>query len=274
MVLERLYSSSYIKKHKPITLLLGIAYAICGISFALFLFPDNPAPMSIAFISLFAAVSLSDLLIFRENIKQKNRRSLQEFFKENKDILFILSYLFIGILFTFAFFSIFMPTLTTNQIFSGQVNMMHTLSAKNIFDFGRFNSIFSNNLKVLLVCIFTSFLFGISTIFLLILIWNASVIGVIFGLAAKNSVTTQNPFFYFLFILIAALPHIGLEISSYLFAGVVGDKFSQLIYLKGIFSSKGVLTGIMLFLLLSFILLILAAIVETAVTPHIIKLFL
>ena len=184
--------------------------------------------------------------------------------------------MFIGILITFAFFSIFMPSITADQLFSNQEDLIYTVSAKEIFEFGSFNSIFSNNVKVLLVCIISSFLFGIGTIFLFIIIWNASVIGVVFGLAAKHSAINQNPFMYFLLILLAALPHIILEISAYFFGGVVGDKFSYILSEKKILSktNQAIILGAMIFLIIAFIVLVLAAIVEAIITPNLINLFL
>ena len=273
MVLEKLYDALYIKEHKHIAFILGIAYAICGISFSVFLFPDDPAPMAIAFISLISVVSLKDILIFEKKILTG-----KSFVRQHRDILILLSYMFMGILITFAFFSIFMPMLTTTQVFSNQVGFVHTLSAKDIFDFGDIGSIFMNNAKVLLVCILTAFLFGMSTIFLLIIIWNASVIGVVFGVAAKQSalISNRNPLIYFLLILLAALPHIILEISAYLFGGIVGDRIALIATSKNRWSKTNqlILTGALFFLLFAFMILILAASVETNLTPNFIELLL
>jgi uncharacterized membrane protein SpoIIM required for sporulation len=274
MVLEKLYNAQYIKENKHIALVLGIAYAICGISFSVYLFPTDPAPMAIAFISLFSVVSLSDLLLFREKPKFT---TLKGFLREHKDILLILSYLFMGILLTFAFFSIFMPSITTNQIFEDQAKLVTTLTAKNIFSYSDFNPMLLNNVKVLAICIICSILFGMGTIFLLIIIWNASVIGVVFGLAAKHSAATnQPPYIYFILILLAALPHIMLEILAYFLGGIVGDKISYLLSTKRISFdiSRTIFTGITIFLITSFAILILAAIVETKITPFFIELFL
>ncbi len=277
MVLEKLYTADYIHQHKPITFILGVAYAVCGISFSLFLFPQDPALIAIAFISLFTVVSLSDLLIY-EKKAQLSALPLREFLKENRDIFVIFSYLFLGVLFTFAFFSIFMPSISASHLFSSQVDFVETFSARNIFSFGDFSSILSNNLKVLLVCILSSFLFGVGTLFLFIIIWNASVIGVVFGLAAKSSALAINysPFAYFFLILLAALPHIILEVSAYFFGGIAAGKVSALTLAKDTFSKKhrGVFKGALLFLVLSFVVLVIAAIVETVLTPYLIELLL
>jgi len=76
----------------------------------------------------------------------------------------------------------------------------------------------ANNLKVLVVCLIASLVYGAGAIF--IITWNASVWGVVFALIAKNSALAagQNPYAAFALMLV---------LSFLLFAGCTASGFDS-----------------------------------------------
>src|SRR3989344_1992805 len=110
--------------------------------------------------------------------------------KKNSKAIVFLTFLFLGFVVSFSLWFIFLPQSTVNLMFSSQLetieainsNVVHFMTS-NIIDyklgFTTFLGILSNNVKVLIFCIFFAFFFGAGSIF--ILTWNASVIAAAVG---------------------------------------------------------------------------------------------
>jgi uncharacterized membrane protein SpoIIM required for sporulation len=280
MVFEKLYTSEFLLKNKIFIFVIALAYSVFGIAGSLLLFHTyNPSTTSLALISLILLVVLKDILKITSLKLHKQKKSMRwEIFKEYLRHLSIFAYLFAGIMLCFAFFSMILPVQGSSYIFAAQYSLLGTASADQLYSNGDFFSIFLNNLVVLVVCLVTSFLFGIGTIYLFVVIWNASVIGVIFGLVAKQTAVaaTHSPILIFFFILIAALPHIVVEIASYLLAGITGENLSNYLFFndtkkKHYFS---IIQASILTVLVSIVLLIIGSLIEISFAPYIISMFL
>ncbi|MFH1212212.1 MAG: stage II sporulation protein M [Candidatus Woesearchaeota archaeon] len=159
--------------------------------------------------------------------------------------------------------SIILPNFAPATIFNSQSSFVVSDSAKHIFISADPNSLFMNNLAVLVACFVTSLLFGIGTIFLFIVVWNASVVGVVFGVLSKETATAIGvpPLFIFIIVLAASLPHIIFEISAYLLSGILGEHISDSMLHK--IHIKAPLNFFFLSMIAAVLLLFLAALLET-----------
>ena len=126
MVLEQIYSVSWLRKKPKYTFLLGITYSILGLFLAILIFPKNPGLASIAFTSLIILPSLNKLFELEENKEARKKLDLRlwNLFKEQIDVVKIYLFLFLGMLLTYAFFSMWFPPLANSAIFSQQINLI------------------------------------------------------------------------------------------------------------------------------------------------------
>lgn len=275
MVFEQLYSEAWIEKKSRYAFLMGLGYSILGIATAMFIFPSDPGIASIALTSLLILPSLSKLLEIEANqAARTDKFNIIKMFKEHSDIIKIYFFLFLGTLVAFAFFSIVWPSLATSRIFSQQAGILGT-TGYAAYSKGMFSVLLSNNLKVLLVCLIASLFYGAGAIF--VITWNASVWGVVFGLIAKKSVLLSggNVFIVFALTIAAVFPHMILEALSYFLAAISGGIISKAVIREKIFTKRFnhiIEDGLMMFVI-AIVILLVAVIIESFVTGHVINLF-
>lgn len=281
MVFEKFYTAEFLQKNKFYIFIIALAYSVFGIAGSLLLFHNfNPSTTSLALISLILLIVLKDVLKISNPLRlySKKETMRQEIFKEYKYQLSIFAYLFAGIVVCFSIFSLALPVRSSSFVFAEQYNLLGVSSADQLYAHGSFSSIFLNNLMVLVVCLVTSFLFSIGTIYLFIVIWNASVIGVVFGIVAKQTALagTYSPILVLILILIAALPHIIVEIASYLLAGITGENLSNYLFFNETKKRHhfSIIQASIITILLSIFLLVIGSLIEISFAPYVIKLFL
>lgn len=274
MVLERLYPLRLIERNLIFALLLGFGYAVIGIGVSVILFPEDPAIVSLAFISLMFYPSINTLLKQEEEIEAtKDTFSLREFFGEHKHMFRVYILFFLGILLAFSFFSMVLPSLATNHIFENQINIMAGAgSARTIrFSMKLFIDLFQNNLSVLLLCFIAALIFGDGAIFLII--WNASVWGTIFGNLARTAAfnVDKNPFIYFWIILVIVFPHMILEAFSYVCSATAGGVISKGLVGEKFYSERFrfIIKNIILLLIFALLVLVIAVTIETYVLMNV-----
>ncbi|MBW3003541.1 stage II sporulation protein M [Candidatus Woesearchaeota archaeon] len=271
MVLEQLYPISWIEKRKGYAFLMGISYSILGIFSGMVIFPDNPGLVSIAFTSLLLLPSLNRLLALEENVEARKRFWSLQFFREHWDVVKIYLFLWLGIMLTYAFFTLVLPQMSSSLIFAQQARVVG--AGIGITGFGAsFSKVFFNNLWVLLIVLIASFIYGAGSIF--VITWNASVWGVVFGLIAQNS-GQQNPYIYFILTFIAVLPHLVAEASSYLLAAVSGGVISKAVIREKFMSSrfKKIVTDGFLIFGIGVLVLVIGAYIEASASGTIISFF-
>jgi uncharacterized membrane protein SpoIIM required for sporulation len=262
-MLEQLYSPQFLKEHPAYAFLLGIAYSAVGIGASVILFPQDPALISVLIISVLFLPSLYRLALIEER-EQKAKGLLKAIYNQRQFIK-VYFYAFFGMFITYAFFSTIMPNLAASILFKEQLAIIGGPSGGASFSGSLFQGILSNNLKILLICFVVSLVMGNGSIFLIT--WNASVWGTIFGNVAKSAAFAvgKNPFIYLVLILISVLPHVILEIGSYIFATISGTEVSEG-FLREKFGSnafRNLMIINALILLTGIILLLLGAVVET-----------
>lgn len=231
MVLEQIYNVKWLKAHTPAAFLLGIAYSIFGIGGALLIYPSDPALLAVAITTLFFLPSLYRLTELEESLEMRLKQlDLIEILKRNKEVIKIYGFAFIGIMLAFSFFSIALPALASNLFFKAQLSVLQgqaTSAGHAFFTVGLFKEIFLNNLKVLVFCFLISIFAGNGS--MLLIAWNASVWGTVFGNLAKVSagVGAANPWAFFILIMFSVLPHTILEMLSYVIATISGAAISE-----------------------------------------------
>jgi len=276
MVLERLYPLQLIERNPFFAFLLGLGYSIIGIGTAVILFPEDPTLIAVAFISIMVIPTLNQLLRQEEAVEsEKDESNLITFFRDHKDMFKIYMLLFLGMLLGFSLFSIVLPTMATNYIFNNQINILYgQLGRKTghaIISSGLFKTIFYNNLNVLLLCLVTAFIFGDGAIILIT--WNASVWGTIFGVMAKSAAFNigKSPFYLFITVLLIVFPHMMLEAFSYICSATSGAVISRGLAWEQFMSDrfKRMLKNTIILLIFSIIVLVIAVTIETYVLGNV-----
>jgi hypothetical protein len=264
MVLEQLFKTRFLEKKPIYAFWMGLLYSIIGLISAALIFGANVGLMAIAFTSILLIPSLNKLLQEEENAEIREKKlSIKHLFKDHKDVFEV--YLFV-------FFGILLGHLLTSLLFSSQVSRLFAPQlavaglAGNAFQAGTFLSILGNNLLVLSVCFVLSLVYGAGAV--IFLVWNASVWGAIFGVYINQVATTGTDLgTAFILLLLPLLPHMITETLGYLSASIVGGVVSKAVTREKLMSKKfiHVLTDALLFLFLGFLLIILAAAIESSI---------
>ncbi|MBU1975502.1 MAG: stage II sporulation protein M [Nanoarchaeota archaeon] len=290
MVFEQIFGPKWLEKKPGLTFLLGFVYAELGIISALLIFPENPSLISIGFISILILPSLNQLLSMETNQDIKRKKfSLIYLFKDHYDILSVYAFLFLGILLAYGIFAAVLPAAHTERVFEVQLDIYFSNVGRSIDPYvgtiqgaavqgasvagiaysqaADFWSIFLNNLKVILVCLVFSLVYGAGSI--LFLTWNASVWGTIFGYVAKRTADTGPEIVNFFVIMACVFPHMISEALSYFMAVFAGGIISKAV-IREKFDSRMfnhvLLDGFVIFFL-ALVLLLIAAWLEVYIFP-------
>jgi hypothetical protein len=96
-MLEQIYPLKLIEKNPIYSLLLGIAYGVIGIGIAVLLFPEDPAIVAVALISLMIYPTINKLLKQEEAIEsEKQEFNLFVFLKDHRYVFLIYLLLFVS----------------------------------------------------------------------------------------------------------------------------------------------------------------------------------
>ena len=277
MVLERLFKATWLEEKHWHAYIMGMVVSLIGIGLALFVFPDSPGLISLAFISILSLPVLYKLINIEEKLEAKEKKfSLKELWYDNKDFIMIYLFMLFGAEIIFTTFAIVLPGSTLSHIFAEQVSMFGHLGIASInvgavyFTQGLFFEIFANNLKVFGLCFLLSLLAGNSAI--LFLMWNISVWGTIFGDLARMAAinTGGNSWFLYLLIFISVLPHGLLEVLAYIMAAIAGAVISRGLEIEGCFSKRmqEILTYNIMLLIVGLVILTIGGTVETLILEN------
>jgi len=282
MVLESLISPGKATKEPWKLIVLGMIYTSIGIILASWIFKTQSS-MIMVFLSTMAAVPLMFNVIRNEEEKDIEGMEEKWLLKEHWKALRAFMWLFVGMTIAYSFWYLFVNESTLSVLFSAQGDVIQSINSR-VTGFGSvqlvaFTKIFLNNVRVLIFCILFSFVYGSGAIFLLS--WNASVIGAAIGnfmrtgvvdLAGKAGLVKVTAYFSVISLgLMKYVIHGVPEILAYFVAGLAGGIISIAV-IRHDFGTKKfehiVLDSADL-LLLSLLILFVAAILEVWVTPMI-----
>jgi uncharacterized membrane protein SpoIIM required for sporulation len=263
-MLENILRPDWLERKPRFAFIIGFVYAIIGIIAAYLIFPKSHGIASIAFVSILLIPSLGKILAIEEIQDSRSKKfSIRRILIDHADVLEIYLMLFLGIFLAYTLFSLKFSNLLVHGIFDSQLRIIGITG--NASGTGlSFSGIFLNNFKVMIIFLALSLIFGAGSI--LFLTWNASVWGVVFAYIATLS---DDAFNTLVSILLKVMPHMLAEAGSYFFAIVAGGILSQAVLREKIGSSKlnYVLKDGSMFLLISFILLVLGALLEVYLYP-------
>lgn len=213
-----------------------------------------------------------------EESKITPHKGVLRLLKEHEKAISAFMWLFLGIVFSF---SIMYVLFSSANIFKPQIETYCMINRPTSFDsclesYGidnsslingyatskeRFFLIFSNNIYVLIFTLVFSLVFGAGVIF--ILAWNASVIAAAIGIFSNSNISSL-PMGFFRFM-IHGIP----EIASYFIVALAGGMVSVAVIKHEIGTEKfwEVLQDSLNLIILSVIVLFVAAIIEVYVTP-------
>jgi uncharacterized membrane protein SpoIIM required for sporulation len=258
-MLENILKPDWLEKKPRYAFVIGGVYSIIAILAAYWVFPKSQGIASIAFLSLLLVPSLSKILSIEEIQDTQSRKfSIKKIFQDHADVLQVYLMLFLGIFLAYALFSLQFPNLLVQGVFSNQLKIIGVNVGQAVGGFN-FGSILMNNMKIFLIFLILSLVFGAGSI--LFLTWNASVWGVVFGYMATHYV---NAFDSFVSMFLKVMPHMFLEAGAYFFAIVAGGIMSQAVLRESIGSKKFnyVMKDGAVFLTVGLLLLLLGAFVE------------
>ncbi len=281
MVLESLLSPVSAENKSYKALLYGFSLAIiCGF-LSLFLLGENASMLLVFFVALGATPFIYNLLRYEEN---KDLEEQDEFalLKQHMKALSVFGYFFVGTLLAFLLLYVVLPPALSNILFDSQFESLTAIRGAVIeapveTGWEDFTSIFLNNVRVMVLAILFSFMFGAGAIF--ILTWNSSVIAVAIGNYIRDklalvagAVGFESVSNYFSIISIGLLRYVihGVpEILAYFFAALAGGIISVAVIKKDYTSSKfeHILIDAANLLAIALGLVFLAAILEVWITP-------
>lgn len=285
MVLESLITAQK-AEHSPWDLFfIGLLFTSVAIFLSLWIFKDHSS-LVMVFLTVMACIPIvHNALAFEEkkDTTMKKERFLLE--EHSKALIFFIA-LFLGITLAFAIWYVFLPQGLVQSTFSTQVATIKSINSRvlgqslyvsSINVDNIFTQIVSNNLKVLLFCVFFSFFYGAGAIF--ILTWNASVIGAAIGAFIRSNmsiyassiglVRTAGYFHIFSLGLLRYMIHGIPEIAAY-FVGALAGGIISFAVIRHDFKTKTfrhILFDSADLFLISVALVFIAAFVEVYITP-------
>ena len=276
MVLEALINPFKAEKKPWEMFFYGLIYTSVAIFLSLWIFQQY-ASLVMVFLTVMACVPLIYATIKLEEKKDLELESEKKILKEHSKVLFFLIMLFLGMTVAFAFWYVVLPKVTVQNLFNIQTSTImginNRVSGHNIRIFQTFFAILFNNIKVLTFCVLFAFIYGVGAIF--ILTWNASVIGTATGnfvksvLAKYSSPTVANYFQAASLGLLRYSIHGIPEIAAYFVGGLAGGIISIAVIRHDYKTKKfeKVILDSSELIIISLIILIIAAFLEVFVTP-------
>lgn len=281
MVLESIVIPAEMERHPKRMFYVGFIYSTVGLFLGLFVF-GKYASLSSIFLTTMPLIVILYKAIELEEKKDIMIHGEFSLMKEHRYILSLFIFLFVGMVVSYAFWFFILPADIVQNMFASQIETIEDITSGDINVTGASYSsdvlelILITNFRVWLFCILFSFLYGSGAIF--ILTWNASIIGVAAGNIFREIIYTHSSadhyallYNYFtafplsLSYLIHGIP----EVSAY-FLGALGGGIISVAVIKHDFRSKNfrhVLVDSLDLLVVSLIVLIIAALVEVYITP-------
>ena len=265
---------------------VGFFYAAVSTFLGVWMFSKSDifAPHMGILIVTFTVMLSTPFVYYMIKLEEEKEMTIEKrsfLIKEHGRAVASLIYLFLGFLLAFSLIYIAFPQ-SAPQIFNAQINQFCEINMpKNIInctagygattpltfsaisDLKSAETIFANNLYVLIFCIIFSLIFGAGAIF--ILAWNATVIAAAIGIFAKSSILNLPS--AILRYMIHGLP----EIVAYFIAALAGGIISVAVIRHNFKENKfwKVIEDSVGLIILAVAILVLALLIEVFITPNV-----
>lgn len=274
MVIESLVNPFKAERRPWEMFFVGLFYSSLAILMGMWVFKPH-ASLVMVFLTVIACVPLMYGTIKMEEKKDLEIESEMVLLKEHGRALSFFIFLFLGITISFTLWYIFLPANLTSTVFSIQTKTISDINSQitgqGINQYTLFSRIFLNNIKVLIFCLIFAFIYGVGAIF--ILTWNASVIGTAIGNFVRSNISGAPTFSHYFQItslgILRYMVHGVPEILAYFIGGLAAGIISIAVIKHDFRSEKfrHVLLDSADLLLLSLVVLVVAALIEVFVTP-------
>ncbi|HIJ98790.1 TPA: stage II sporulation protein M [archaeon] len=299
MVLESIISAEEVERHPLDMFFLGFGTASLGLWLAYYIFPKEASNWFL-FLTAFA---LEPLLLRLFYLEEEEEITLHHptLWQRHEGVIMDYMYLFFGMVIAFSFWYALLPQELTNIMFENQISEVVRIQNLRVALTGGFigtgavtaaqfgpslsailenktemlKFIMINNLRLLFLFAAFSFIFGAGAI--LLLTWNAAVVGVAVGnlarqeiVAAQLSVRTVAYFKALPISFLAFFVHGIFEILGY-FIGAIGGGILSVAIIKKHYNNPRfnvLLWDVLLLILISAGLIIFGAFVEVYITPN------
>lgn len=261
-----LLSSKKAERHPFEIILMGFVYVSISLFLSFWIFPTHSSLVMVFLVVISYLYVIENVLIREEEKESDEYKDESKILKEHLKTLKFFTILFIGFLLSFLFWTLVLPEKTLAAAFSVQettFKSIQSITGNAVIPEGTLSTILSNNLRVLFLSLLLAVFYGAGAIF--ILVWNASIMGFVIGtLVKKNLGLISLPY-----ALLKYLTHGIPEMLAYFAAALAGGILFIAIArndIKG-WKAKRTLTDISILTAISVALLIIAAFIETYISP-------
>ncbi len=254
------------RRHPFEIVFLGFFYVSLSMLFSYWIFPDYASLFTVFLTVISCLYVVQGVLIFEEG-KEKNFRGEGIILRGHAKTIRLFLLLFFGFLFAFIFWTIVLPQSVILDVFNVQnteLTNIRAITARAVAP-ENFSLILLNNLRVLAFSLVLALFYGAGSVF--ILAWNASIMGFVIGNLARNVLGLSSLPHLFLKYFLHGIPEMLAYFTAALAGGIIfisvikGDLGKD--RLKRTVIDSFILMSISLFLL------IVAALLETFVSPMI-----
>ena len=279
MVLESLVNPIKAERRPASLIMYGFFFNTVAILLSIWVFGQN-ASLVMVFLTTLAAVPLMYNTLKVEEGKDETIVDETSLLKEHWKALDFFIMLFIGMVASSVFWYIALPYSTSSMLFKTQLNTIRSINMKamgNVVELTLFSTILLNNIKVMVFCLLFSFVYGAGAIF--ILSWNASVIGAAMGnlirtelgkYASDVGLIKVGGYFKAASLGLMRYSIHGIpEVLAYFTAGLAAGIISVSMIRQGLDFKrfKHIVYDVTDLVILSVVLLLIAALLEVYVTP-------
>ncbi len=235
MVLEAIIDPDRASANPWAVAILSFVFVTVAVFSAGYLIKESTSMLIVALVAIPSVTLLTSIFDKETSYDYNNKKGT---LTRYLPVVMVLFAYFVGVMAAFTFYFIVMPSSETAVLFSQQSAELgkissavsgHAVQTLYLGDIaGAFEFIFTNNLKVFLILLVGSLLYGAGTVF--IIDWNASILGVFLGNMACELVRNDPAKFTIWSGLgsgvLNLLPHGTFELLAYLCVAIAGGILS------------------------------------------------
>jgi uncharacterized membrane protein SpoIIM required for sporulation len=256
MVLERMVSVRTALKNPLWVFGIGAIVSLACLVVAYFV-----STTSVGFFTSFLiTITMVPLML---NLARQQEAKQEEFIhrhfsllRANRALIIVYAAFFCGMIFSLSLLYYALPDMYVQKLFDDQITQINMIRGNVAFG-GVFTKIILNNISVMFISFFFSFLFGAGAVF--ILAWNASILSAAIGMAAKSIGGVKGlPLAVLMFF-----PHGSLEILAYFIGAIAGSLVSVAVTRRKSHNLGFVVAESLQLLGVSIVLLLIAGFIES-----------
>jgi uncharacterized membrane protein SpoIIM required for sporulation len=268
-MLKNFFNPRKAERHPFEIFVLGLIYSSVSIVFSLWVFPEY-ASIAMIFLTVFSCLYLIQSAIKIEEEKETRSKKESSLLKEHSKLINLLLFLFLGFTISFTIWSLVLSSEKVSSLFAFQESAVAGIRAGigtgSFANFQTFFAILTNNIKVLIISLIFAFFYGAGAIY--ILVWNASVMGLVIGSLARNTLGIISLPIAFTKYFLHGIP----EMIAYFTTALAGGIVYTALWkedLKDSKKRKKIIKDVIILIGISLGLLIIAGLIEIYISPYI-----